>query len=69
MSAVLQEPQPVAAPSTSQPTPTPATTGRPPKSASTVWGGDRIALAVWLTGAAIMAFLLLEDLLFALVTR
>ena len=34
---------------------------------STAWAGDRIALAVWLTGAATMAFLLFKDLLVALV--
>jgi hypothetical protein len=37
--------------------------------ASTAWGGDRIALAVWVTGAATMAVLLLKDLFLAMISR
>jgi hypothetical protein len=75
MSAVVQQKRPV----TSSPASVPAVAPSPPKeqqtvptspvSTSTAWAGDRVALAVWVMGACIMAFLLLRDLFFALVMR
>jgi hypothetical protein len=71
MNAVLEQNR--TAVSTSTPpaaaAPAPAQAAAPPQAASTAWAGDRIALAVWLTGATIMAFLLLRDLVFAFVPR
>lgn len=40
-----------------------------PDRPSDAWVGDRIALAVWLFGALLMAFLLLKDLIYGLLFR
>jgi hypothetical protein len=70
MPAVLQPKQPAVTPATPA-----AAAAAPPAAADSTpapakaWGGDRIALFVWLTGAAIMAVILFKDLVVALVSR
>jgi hypothetical protein len=70
MSATLQRSRPASEPLKSAPAPAPQTPAAAPEpAASTSWASDRLALAVWLTGALLMAALLLKDLLFAVVSR
>ena len=76
MSAVLKTERPKAAPT--PPAPAPVVTTTPPANAMTAvepvarsdaWAGDRIAMAVWLCGAMLMAFLLLKDLIYGILFR
>jgi hypothetical protein len=55
--------------STAPATPPQQAPANPEAPPATEWAGDRIALAVWLTGALIVAALLLKDLFVALVAR
>lgn len=53
-----------AAPAAPAKTPAPAAPAEAER-ASDAWVGDRIALAVWMIAASILAFLLLKDIIFA----
>jgi hypothetical protein len=72
MSAVLKKEKSKAAPVPSAPAPAEvapppsALTAVEPEARSDAWAGDRIALAVWLCGALLMAVLLLKDLLYGI---
>jgi hypothetical protein len=60
---------PPAAPAPAPALPDTAVPAVTPDRPSDAWAGDRIALAVWLFGALLMAFLLLKDLLYGLLFR
>lgn len=67
MTALLESSRPKTTPTAEQPAP--VTAQQPPEvpsGPSRVLPSDLLALTVWLTGAAIIGFLLLKDLLFAL---
>jgi hypothetical protein len=74
MNAVLQTERPKVTPA---PAPVPAATAPPanampavtPDAPSDAWAGDRIALAVWMCGALLMAVLLMKDLIYGILFR
>jgi hypothetical protein len=73
MNSVLTPPRPPTTSTKSQPVSESAPPGprqAPPQQApaATVWPSDRFALVVWLTGATIIASMLVWDLLVALVS-
>ena len=73
MSAVLQTERPKVIPA--PPVPAPVAAAVPPANAmpavaadarSDAWAGDRIALAVWMCGALLMAVLLMKDFIYGI---